>query len=184
MNRTFFALALALSVVPIGALAQDANAQGPTAEQRQAMRQAFQQVAQQEAQLHQQMRTQILSSMTPVHRRAVGAAIGNLAIEPNPDLKAAAKQLDAMLSPGERQRIISAHTQFAAQSRALHEQVRTQLQQLMPNMPAGPKHDTMNMQHRQLDAGTLLLMSLVPHPMTGMMGHEWMGPHMEGAPPQ
>ena len=80
MNRSLLALALALGVTPVAALAQDTNAPAPTAEQRQAMQQTFQQFAQQEGQLHEQMRTQILSALTPVHRRAVGATIGNLAI--------------------------------------------------------------------------------------------------------
>ncbi len=185
MNRTILALALALGIAPIGALAQDANAPAQTTDQHQAMRQLFQQFGQQEAQLHQQMRVQMLSALTPVHRRAVGAAIGNLAIEASPDPQAAAKQLDAMLSPGERQRVIAAHTSFANQSRALHEQLRAQMQQ---NMPAGAhdgmKHGPMNgwMGNRAMDAGTLLLMGLTPHPMMGMMGHD-MHP-MEGPAPQ
>ncbi len=186
MNRTILALALAFGIVPLGALAQDANAPAPTSDQHQAMRQVFQQFAQQEMQLHQQMRMQMLAALTPVHRRAVAAAIGNLAIETNPDPQAAAKQLDAMLSPGERQRVITAHTAFANQSRALHDQMRAQMQ---ANMPAGAhdgmKHGSMNgwMGNHPMDAGTLLLMGLTPHPMMGMMGHPFMHP-MEGPPPQ
>jgi hypothetical protein len=178
MNKSFIALALALSVTPIAALAQDSNASAPTADQRQAMRQTFQQFAAQEAQLHQQMRWQMLSALTPVHRRAVGATIGDLAIEPTPDLQAAAKRIDAVLSPGERQRIIAAHATFATQSRQLHEQMRTQMQSEMPAgapdmMKHGPGGGTWG--NRQLDAGTLLLMGLAPHPMRM---------HGEGAPPQ
>src|SRR5262249_3211569 len=128
MNRSLLALALALSVAPLAALAQDAGSVTPTADQRQAMHQTLRQFAQQEMQLHQQMRSQMLSSLTPVHRRAVGATIGDLAIEPSPDPAAAAKRIDEILSPGERQRIIAAHTNFTTQSRQLHEQMRTQLQ--------------------------------------------------------
>jgi len=183
MNKRLFALAFALSVLPMAALAQDANAPaGPTPEQRQAMRQTFERFAAQEQQLHDQMRAQILGSLSPVHRRAVGAAIGELAISPNPDPVAAAKQIDAMLSPGERQRIVAAHESYKSQSMQLHEQMRTQMQS---EMPAGHSdamdHGPMNgmTQRPPLDAGTILLTALAPHPMMGM--HPMMM-HMEGAP--
>jgi len=186
MNRSILALALALSVVPIGALAQDSNAPpSPTPDQRQAMHQTFERFAQQEEQLYQQMRLQIISSLTPVHLRAVGATIGELAIAANPDSQAAAKRLDAMLSPGEQQRVIAAHSSFMTQSRQLHDQMRQQLQSAMPAdhpnmMEHGPQNGMMPL--RQLDAGTLLLMALSPHPMMAMM-HGMGMMHMEGAPP-
>ena len=190
MNKSILALVLALGVVPVAALAQDTNAPAaPTADQRQAMRQTFEQFAQQEKQLHQQMRSQILSSLSPVHLRAVAATIGDLAIEQNPDPQAAAKRLDQILSPGERQRILAAHSSFAQQSRQLHDQMRTQLKSEMPAghanwMDHGPQGAMP--QRTQFDAGTVLLMALSPRPMMGMMGmghgHGMM--HMEGAPPQ
>ncbi len=189
MNRQILALALVLSVVPVAALAQDTSAPAaPTADQRQAMHQALQRFAQQEDQLHQQMRWQILSALSPVHRRAVGATIGELAIAQSPDIQGAAKRLDEMLSGSERQRIVAAHAAFAAQSRQLHEQMRTELQSEMPAghpqlMGHGPQNGAMP-SHPELDAGTLLLMALTPRPL-GMM--DWHGPgmmHMEGAPPQ
>jgi hypothetical protein len=184
MNKGILALALALSVTPITALAQDSNAPAPTAGQRQAMRQTFQQFAQQEDQLHQQMRYQMLASMSPVHRRAVGTLIGELAIAPNPDPQDAAKRIDAMLSGSEQQRIIAAHNTFESQSRQLHDQLRQQLSSVMPQGHGDMmKHGQRAMQQRQLDAGTLLLMGLSPHPMMGM--HGWpMMMHGEGPPPQ
>jgi hypothetical protein len=191
MNRSIVALVVALGIVPVAGLAQDTNsAPAPTADQRQAMRQTFQQFAQQAEQLHQQMRSQILSSLSPVHLREVAATIGNLAIEQNPDPQAAAKRLDQILSPGERQRILAAHASFAQQSLQLHEQMRTQLQSEMPAghsnwMNHGPENGAMS-QRTQFDAGTVLLMALSPHPMLGMMGMDH-GPgmmHMEGAPPR
>jgi hypothetical protein len=186
MNKGIFALAFALSVLPISALAQDSNApSAPTADQRQAIRQTFEQFGQQEEQLHQQMRYQMLSAMSPVHRRAVGALIGELAVAPNPDPQAAARQLDGMLSGAERQRIIAAHTTFESQSRQLHQQMKEQLQRVFPNAPNDmmKHHSEHSMGSRQLDAGTLLLMGLSPQPMMGM--HGWPMMHgMEGAPPQ
>ena len=171
MNKGIFALAFALSVLPISALAQDSNAPAPTADQRQAIHQTFEQFRQQEEQLYQQMRYQMLSAMSPVHRRAVGALIGELAIASNPDPQAAARQLDGMLSGAERQRIIAAHTSFESQSRQLHEQMHEQLQRVMPDARDDMmKHDhEHSMGSRQLDAGTLLLKGLSPHDM----GHPW-----------
>ncbi len=190
MNRKTLALGLALSVFPLAALAQETSAPpAPTADQRQAMHQTLQRFVQQEEQLHQQMRWQILSALSPVHRRAVGATIGELAIAQSPDVAGTARRLDQMLSPAERQRIIMAHSSFATQSRQLHEQMRTELQGEMPaGHPGFMSHGSQNgamPSHRQLDAGTLLLMALTPRPMLGMM--DWHGPgmmHMEGAPPQ
>ena len=187
MNKSFLALALALSVMPLAAVADDSSAPPQmTPEQRQAMRQTFERYATQEEQLRQQMRLQVLNSMTPVHRRAVGATIGDLAIEANPDVTAAAKRIDTVLSPGERQRIIAAHSTFFTQSRQLHDQMRTELRSEMPadaHPPStdGPRNHTNAM---QFDAGTLLLGVLSPRPRMMGMGH---GPggfmmHMEGAP--
>ena len=133
MNRSFLALALALSVLPTAALAQDTGGRpAMTDQQRQAIHQTFDQFKQQEAQLHQQFRYQVLSSLTPAHRRAVAATIGELAIEENPDVQAAAKRLDQILSSGERERIMQAHEAFGTQAHQLHEQMKSDMQRIMP----------------------------------------------------
>jgi hypothetical protein len=188
MNRTFLALALALSVIPVAALADDNDARAQlTPAQRQAVQQTFQRFATQEEQLHQQMRFQILSALSPVHRRAVGATIGDLAIEANPDVTAAAKRIDALLSPGERQRVLAAHTAFFTQSRQLHDQMRSELRSEMPagDHPPSTKHDNDNaMTHMQPDAGMVLLGMLSPHlHMMGGHDHGSSMMYMEGAPP-
>jgi hypothetical protein len=179
MKNSLLALALALGIMPIAALAQDTNAPpAMTDQQRQAMHQTFERFAQQEMQLHQQMRSQILSSLSPVHLRAVGATIGNLAIEQNPDVQAAARRIDQILSGGERQRVMAAHEAFRSQSRQLHDQMRSEMQSMMP-----PGHSDMEkpengmMQRPPEDAGTILLMVLSPHPFMEMHGHM-----MEGMP--
>ncbi len=189
MNKSLLALALALSVLPTAAFAQDANAPAaPTDAQRQAVHQTFERFGQQMEQLHQQMRTQILGSMSSVHLRAIGATIGELAIAQNPDTQAAAKQIDRILSGGERSRILSLANSFHSQMRQLHEQMRTEMQNEMPaghqSMMDGRNHGMM--MHPPSDAGTILLMALSPHPMMGMMMHGMMhgGMPMEGAPPQ
>jgi hypothetical protein len=181
MKNSLFALALALGMMPMAALAQDTNAPpAMTDQQRQAMHQTFERFAQQEMQLHQEMRSQILSSLNPTHLREVGATIGNLAITQNPDMQAAARQLDRVLSPGERQRVLAAHEAFRSQSRQLHEQMRSEMQSMMPaDHPDMMKHDGGMMQRPPQDAGTILLMALSPHPMMDMMHGHMM---MEGMP--
>ncbi|HEV3092140.1 MAG TPA: hypothetical protein VGX91_11945 [Candidatus Cybelea sp.] len=176
MNRGIFALAFALSVLPLTALAADSNAAPPTDQQRQAMHQTLERFAQQEEQLHQQMRSQILASLSPVHRRAVAAEIGNLAVSENPDPDATAKRIDAILGGGERQRIIEAHQAFANQSRQLHDQLKQQMESMMP--AGGPPHEhppmDASMRERMNDAGWIVLHALPPHDdMHGPMDHIW-----------
>jgi|SRR5579883_2524013 len=187
MKTTLLALALALGMMPLAAPAQDTNPPptsmqpAMTDQQRQALRQTMESFAQQEMQLHQQMRSQILSSVSPVHLRAIAATIGELAIAPNPDMQAAAKHIDMVLSPAERQRVMQAAQSFATQSRQLHEQLRTQMQSMMPaDHPDMMKPQNGMMQHPPQDAGSMVLMALAPHPMMDMMMHA----HMGGMPPQ
>lgn len=173
MKRSAFALAFALSALPITALAQNTNAPPqPTDQQRQALRATFERYGAQEEQLYQQMRYQILSALTPMHRRELASLIGELAIEPNPDLQAAATRIDRALLSSERQRILAADEAFHTQSRQLHEQMRTELQSELPaGLPSrdnGPRNDAARQEHRQLDAGTIVLMTLTPHPPMGM----------------
>ncbi|HEY6325116.1 MAG TPA: hypothetical protein VIW73_01190 [Candidatus Cybelea sp.] len=187
MNRKFLALTLALSVIPIAAAADDDNAPPQlTPAQRQAIHQTFERFATQEQQLHLQMRGQILSSLTPVHLRAVGATIGDLAIAANPDPAAAAKRLDMILSPGERQRVLATLSSFFQQSRQLHDAMRNELNSEMPagHPPSTDRDKEHQMTNMRLDAGTVLLAALSPHPhMMGMGDHGGFRMHMEGEPP-
>jgi hypothetical protein len=181
MNRSIFALALAVAVMPLAALAQETNAPAPPASDQTG--QAFEQFAQQERRLRDEMRSQMLASLSPVHLRAVAATIGDLAVAQTPDPQAAAQRLDQILSPGERQRILAAHAAFTEQSRQLHEQMMTQLQSEMPAAHADwVNHWPPNGAHMPDDAGTVLLMVLAPHPMLEMSGP--MPMHPEGPPPQ
>jgi hypothetical protein len=181
MSKSFFSLALALSLLPAAALAQDANAsQQPTDAQRQQMHQMFEQFGQQEGQLHDQLRAEVLSVLTPAHRRTLAAEIGNLVLSPNPDIDAAAKQIDATLSPAERERILQAHAAYASQARQLREQMKSQMQSEMPNWHP-PSHDdhmmSARMQAQMRDPGWIVLHALPPHEHGLDMGdHGAMGP--------
>ncbi len=191
MNRRFLTLALALSVLPVAALADDppgAPPSPPTTEQRQQLFKTIRSFGQQEEQLQQQMRTQVLNALSAAHRQAVANLIGQLAIAQNPDPSAAAQRLDSMLSSSERQAILSAHASFVSQSKTLHDQMRAQIQS---ELPADAQSRWMNGHHhaqmpsqRTPDAGTLLLAALAPHPH-GMMGMFMHGPGMgPGGPPE
>jgi hypothetical protein len=176
MNKHFFALALLLSALPISAVAQTANNAPPGASsqsQRQQMKQFFDQFKQQEEQLHEQLRSQILSDITPVHRRAIAAEIGELAVSPDPDPQATAKRIDSILSPGERSRIISAHEQYRNQAEQMHQQIMSQLKSQYPNMPDRHHDDQDHKMPNQMmmrDAGWIVLHSLPPHHEMGMPG--------------
>ena len=200
MKRLWFALALALVAFPATALADDpSTAAGPpgrpalTPAQRQAMYKTFSEFRSKEMALHKQLRSQLLGALSPAHRSAVGQVIGDLAVSASPDPGAAAKRIDAVLSSGERQAILAAHSSFAEQSRSLMEQMRSQIASTMPSPgpgaarphPAMMGHNTMT-----VDAGTLLLTTL-GHPermelmmMRGFGMHGGPGgPPPAGAPP-
>ncbi len=164
MKKVFLALFLALNMLPVAALADDPNPPGaPTAAQRQAMSDTFKTFREREGQLMHQFRSQVLSALTSAHRNEVASLVGQLAISNNPDPRAAAHQLDSMLSQSEQQAILSAHSSFREQSKTLHDQLRSQMQSQMPN---GPFHDRMggpmsaHTSSHQPDAGMIVLHTL------------------------
>ncbi len=175
MNKSFLALALALSVLPITAVAQDTNSPPQlTDQQKQTMRATFERYRAQEDQLHQQLRYQILTALSAVHRRELASLIGALAIDPNPDLQSAATRIDRALASNERQRILTAHQNYETQKRQLHEQMRTEIQSELPagrpNWSHGSRNGQAAAQHRQLTAGTIVLMALTLHMQMGPHG--------------
>ncbi len=177
MTRNLFSLALALSVLPIPALAQSSGAPPQlTDQQKQAMHATFARYGAQQEQLRQQMRYDVLSALTPAHRRELASLIGQLAIEPNPDLQDAAARIDRALSSYERQRIVAAQQSFEVQRRQLRAQMRSELQSELPARPNGDKGPGSGppRQHPQLSTGMIVLMTLTPHPPMGEHG----GPEM------
>lgn len=192
MKKSILALALSLGMMPLAALAQTDTVSQPhpvlTDAQRQQLRQTFQSFAQQEMQLHQQLRSQIISTLTPMHRRAVAATIGELAIDPNPNVEAAAKRLDMTLSAMERERILQASNAFHTQSEQLHAQMRTAMQRIFQTDRPMRQHDEQKTdEHGPPDAGTVLLKVLSHPPDMDMDMHMHMdgdAMHGEGPPPQ
>jgi hypothetical protein len=173
MNKliTLGAAALGLAVLsPAFALADDQAPSGPPP----AVRAEFVQMHQKMEALHTQARSQILSALTPAHKAAVANVIGQLAIAPNPDPEAAARQLDALLSPGERSQILRVHESMRTEMRSMMEQMHSQMEQAraQSGAPAGPPHGMpppgAEGMHAAPDAGHILLMLSSfhgPHPM-------------------
>lgn len=173
MKRLLLSLALAAAVFPVAASAQEQTPPGPpTQAQQQQMRADFQQMRK----LHEQYRAQLLGALTPEHRRLLAQIAGNLAISANPDYRAAAQQLDAALSPGEKNAIVTAE-----------RNMRSQMKSMMANMPHpqwqqngnAPRENHMRKPHER-SAGAILLEAASGRMMM-MGGHGWGGPH--GGPP-
>jgi Spy/CpxP family protein refolding chaperone len=193
-------LAVAITCVPLGATAGEPYASAPgghmpsamvqrlglTAQQQQAWQQIMTHKHQQMAQLHQQARTKILASLTPAHRALLSQIVGSLATSANPDEAAAARQLDAALSPGEAQAVIATHTAAFAQMRALRQaahqrlnsiltaQQRAQMQMPEKGERAEAPGGQMENNMKQLTAGQILLHfeGAKGHPDGPGMGHE------------
>ncbi|HZZ00531.1 MAG TPA: hypothetical protein VFE36_13255 [Candidatus Baltobacteraceae bacterium] len=181
MKNVIVALTLALSLIPVSAMAQTSpsGVRSITPAQRQAMFQQFQAFHQREEQLHQQFRSQVLGTLSGEQRTSVANLIGQLAISSNPDFNSAAAQLDSVLSQGQKQQILNAHNTFRAQSKSLHEQMMRQMRNEMPGGPSMGEHSGAKgmMQHTQMqpDAGMILL-----HVLGGGFGGDH---HMMGGPP-
>jgi hypothetical protein len=165
MNKVPLALSLALVFLPIGALADSNPAPPPTpsASQRQAMFQTMRSFAAQERQLWMHLRSGVLGALSSAHRTAVGNVIAQQALSSNPNPKAAGRQIDGILSSGERQQILSAMSSFRTQSQALHAKMRAQIQS---QMPAGAAMHTVRMPRKEMgerhqpDPGMIVLHAL------------------------
>jgi hypothetical protein len=156
-------LAIALSALPLGAIAGETFAPTP-------------QMLQMDAQLHQlsvQARTAVLQAITPQHRQLLAQVVGSLAISPDPNFAAAAKQLDASLSQQEAQSVLRISTQFHQQMHALMQTHMQQMERNDPKEAGETKTESHNVMYmgghgpEQMDAGTCLLM--LAQPMGGMM---------------
>ena len=113
-------------------------------------------------QMHQAARKQVLAALTPAHKQLLATLVGQLAIADTPNVKAAAAQLDAALGASEKQAILAAHSQMAAQMKAQRAQMMQSWQSahpgasprpMMMNHSQGDMHDKM-----PTDPGMILLM--------------------------
>ncbi|HTX60123.1 MAG TPA: hypothetical protein VMH02_10670 [Verrucomicrobiae bacterium] len=164
MKQSLLALALALTMLPVAAAAQNAPPQGGppswTPEQRQAMMQTFKTFRDQTEKLEEQTRTEVLAGLSAVHRQAVANIVGGLAVSAKPDVDVAVRQIDAILSPAEKSAILSAHNALRSQMETLHQQMRAQMERTMPaGAPPAKEHFQMrSSKHAQSnDPGKILL---------------------------
>jgi len=127
-------LSLVLVFTPAVAAAQAAPpaaiASTPTLNAQQQA--AMQQLRAQFEQSRLQTRVRLLAALTPAHRTAVANIVGQLALTSNPNPRAAAQALDAVLAPAEKQSILNiaaverANRQtFMLQERAVFESTMT-----------------------------------------------------------
>jgi len=105
------ALAASLAAPPAASFAQSAGAPN--------IRRDFEQLHTQMQQIHTTERTQILAALTPAHKTLLANVVGQLAITASPDYDAAAKRLDAALTPAERQTILNASQNARTRAEAL-----------------------------------------------------------------
>ena len=70
-------------------------------------------------------RAKLFAAVTPAHRKAVAQIIGELAMSSTPDANAAAKQIDAVLSPQEKSAVIAADRAERAREATLRKQYAT-----------------------------------------------------------
>ncbi|HEY3674372.1 MAG TPA: hypothetical protein VGK84_00110 [Candidatus Tumulicola sp.] len=190
MKYALPALSLALIILPATACAQNAPSAPASASasgQRWPGRAALAPFFKEEEQLRKDFRSKALSALSSSHRTTIGNIIGSLAVSSNPDPRAAAQRIDAVLSQSERQSILSARDSFEQSSRAVRERMRAQMaQQMNTAMPSPPPHP---MRTPSNDAGRVLMMALSPFGSGMMMHGHGMhdmppnGPPPNGAPP-
>jgi hypothetical protein len=120
-------LLLALTLAPAPVFAQvtppsaDAGSIATPSPQARAL---MQQSRAQLAQIRQTVRVRMLAALTPAHRTMLANAVGNLVLAVNPDPRAVAAQLDAVLAPAEKQAIIAIDAAGRTSSRAIMQQQR------------------------------------------------------------
>lgn len=86
---------------------------------------------QQMQQMHRQLRSAVLAYLTPEHKALLGRIAAELATSADPNYDAAASRLDAALSPGEKQNIMTAANAALTKMQSMRPDMRT------PTLTAG-----------------------------------------------
>jgi hypothetical protein len=113
-----------------------------------------------DVQVRVQMRKAMLKALSQNHRIKVGQAIGLSALSATSSDSTLSKQLDELLSPAERQRILDSFSAF------LDEQAGSQAEFPRPRLPASvafasPELETIAHSREQPDAGAVLWRALL-----------------------
>jgi hypothetical protein len=120
------AFVAALTLLPAGAFA-DATPAGPPPQNGPGPGGIGQQMRAQVDQARSAARTTALGALSPANRTRLAQVFGQLAIEQTPDVNAAAKTLDASLSPKESKAILDAQSAFDAQMKQMMDQAQAQM---------------------------------------------------------
>ncbi len=143
------------SVPPAVAFAQNGAPPAPgAAPPRYSDRGPMSQVRGQVENIRRQERDKVLAALTPAHRQLLATIAGQMAISQSPDPRAAAAQLDAALTPGEKQTVLAAHRDAVSQIHAIFQQYMQSQQQSGATKPPRMEHRA---PHR-LTAGDIVLM--------------------------
>jgi hypothetical protein len=103
-------------------------------------------------QLRQTMRARMLAALTPAHRIAVGQLYGQTAMGESGAGQGVSAQIDALLTPAERQGILSAHAQFVAESLKQIEASKAAAEQQIQAMGSDFPPALVDAMKRQIDA--------------------------------
>ncbi len=120
------ALVAAFTILPAGAFA-DATPQGPPPQNGPGPGGMGQQIRALADQARATARTSALGALTPANRDRLAQVMGQLSIAQTPDVNAAAKTLDASLSPKESKAILDAQSALDAQMKQIMDQAQAQM---------------------------------------------------------
>lgn len=135
MKRFRFAvLAIAMTLAPIGALA-DSTSYGTPSPQMHAAFAAMEQAHAKVGQLHSQARLAVLNALNSSQRTLLAQVVGQLAISSNPDINAAARTIDNSLNQAQGRTIVNISSSLDTQSRQIMDAAH---QQMMAANPQGP----------------------------------------------
>ena len=144
MKHILSVAAIAAFALLVTGVAASADETGALPTPNPAVMQIMEQTHTRMEQLHSQARLAMLNALSPAHRNLLAQVVGQLAIAPNPDPAAAARQLDLSLTQGEGRAILSISSSLEQQSRQLMEASR---QQIESAMPAGSATHALGVQH-------------------------------------
>ncbi len=130
----FAILAIAMILMPIGALA-DATSDATPSPQMRAAFAAMEQAHAKVEQLHSQARLAALNVLNASQRTLLAQVVGQLAISSNPDVNAAARTIDNSLSQSQGRTIANISSSVETQSRQIMDAAH---QQMMAANPQGP----------------------------------------------
>lgn len=122
-------LALALIPAVAGAQPMAPNAGPPALSQQQQAQ--LSQLRAQVKQNHVELRSRIIASLTPAQRTQFANIVGQLALTPNPDPRAAVQAVDNILTPAEKQSVLALASSERSSTKSIEQQERSVFESAM-----------------------------------------------------